>query len=147
MNTYRISFIGHRQISDYNQIESKINEIIEGLFKEYCYIDCYIGRHGEFDIYVASVIKRIQRERKNDLFLNLVLPYEHKDQKYFLDYYDEVLYPLARDVHFKSAIIKRNEWMVDNSELLVAYVNQYYGGAYATLQYAKKKNKTIINLA
>jgi uncharacterized phage-like protein YoqJ len=39
----------------------------------------------------------------------------------------------------------RNEWMVDNSDLVLAMWNGTKGGTYNCIQYAKKKNKQIIN--
>ncbi len=43
-------------------------------------------------------------------------------------------------VHFKSAITKRNEWFVENSDLLVAYVVRDYGGAALCLNKAIKRS-------
>ena len=36
--------------------------------------------------------------------------------------------------------------MMTNSELIIAYVNHEYGGAYKALQIAKRKGKKIINI-
>lgn len=49
--------------------------------------------------------------------------------------------------HPKGAITKRNRWMVEQADLLVCYVEQDEGGAYAALKYAKKLGKKTINLA
>ena len=39
---------------------------------------------------------------------------------------------------------KRNEYMVDNSDLVLAFWNgEESGGTYYTLSYAKKKNKRV----
>lgn len=62
--------------------------------------------------------------------------------------YDELIIPLElSEAHFKGAITKRNRWMIDRSDCLIAYVYRDFGGAYAMLQYAGKKNKEIFNLA
>ncbi|MEG1529959.1 MAG: hypothetical protein RR405_06335, partial [Clostridia bacterium] len=53
--------------------------------------------------------------------------------------YDEIIYPELEEVPYKFAISKRNEWMVDNADLVIAFVNHHFGGAYSTLQYAKRK--------
>lgn len=37
--------------------------------------------------------------------------------------------------------------MVDRSDLLVCYIEHNSGGAFQTVQYAKKKNKEIVNLS
>lgn len=57
-----------------------------------------------------------------------------------------MLYPPIEKVPLKFAISKRNNWMVENSDLVIAYVNHSFGGAYKTLQAAKRKKKRIINI-
>lgn len=37
--------------------------------------------------------------------------------------------------------------MVDRADLIVCYIEHNEGGAYQTVQYAKKQDKKIINLA
>ena len=37
--------------------------------------------------------------------------------------------------------------MINNSDVIIAYVSNDLGGAFKTLMYAKRKNKKIINLA
>ena len=36
--------------------------------------------------------------------------------------------------------------MVTNADIIIAYVNRNYGGAYKSLQVAKRKGKKIINI-
>ena len=61
--------------------------------------------------------------------------------------YDEIVYPELESVPWKFAISKRNEWMVEQADIVIAFVDHDWGGAATTLQYAKRKKKTIINLA
>ena len=42
------------------------------------------------------------------------------------------------------AISKRNQWMVEAADIVVAYVLHNWGGAAMTLQHAKRKKKEII---
>ena len=44
------------------------------------------------------------------------------------------------------AILKRNEWMIDNADLVIAYVDHRYGGAYKSLLFAQRRKKKIINI-
>ncbi|MBQ7364673.1 MAG: hypothetical protein IJW46_03665, partial [Clostridia bacterium] len=60
--------------------------------------------------------------------------------------YDESLYPPIENVPLRFAISKRNEWMMTNADLVVVYVNQQYGGAYTSLQVARRKKKKIVNI-
>ena len=149
LDYYRISFIGHREIYGHFRLEEKLNDIIKEYLRTHEFIEFYVGRNGDFDIYAASVIKKMQSDFGNHKFsLNLVLPYPVKDIEYYEKYYDEVHIPIGSNTHPKSAITKRNQWMIDNSDLLIAYVEpDRKGGALTTLKYAEKKGVKIINLA
>ena len=57
------------------------------------------------------------------------------------DIYDATIYPPIENVLPMYAIIKRNEWMVERADLIIAYVKYTYGGAYKTLNYAERKKK------
>ena len=49
--------------------------------------------------------------------------------------------------NYKAAIQKRNRWLVDRADCLIAYLFRDFGGAYETVKYAKKQGKPVINLA
>lgn len=75
------------------------------------------------------------------------MPKEKDEYDNALKIFDDTIYPNIENVPPRFAIIKRNEWMVNNSDFLIAYVENRFGGARKTLQYAeKKKNIKIINL-
>ena len=146
MEIFRVSFIGHRQVENWREVDNRVDEIVRELIRTKEYVEFYMGRNGEFDESVASIIKRAQKDLgKENSSLILVLPYHAKDEEYYEQYYDEIYMPIEK-VHYKAAITKRNEWLVDNSDLLVAYVNKDFGGAYNTLKYAEKKGVQIINV-
>ena len=58
--------------------------------------------------------------------------------------YDGTIYPPLENVPKRLAIIKRNEWMVDHADVIVAYVLHDWGGANDMLQYAACKDKVVI---
>ncbi len=60
--------------------------------------------------------------------------------------YDSVVYPGIEDKPPKFAITYRNRYMIDKADLVIAYINHEWGGAYKTYSYAKRKGKRIINL-
>lgn len=77
----------------------------------------------------------------------LLSPYIHPE---FLDrinilneYFDETFYPPLERVPLKYAIIRRNEWMIDNADVLFACVRRSWGGAAQTLEYARQRKKII----
>ena len=61
--------------------------------------------------------------------------------------YVSFIYPPLEKVPLKFAINKRNEWMIDQSDFVIAYVEHSFGGAYQSLKYAYRKGKRIVNLA
>ena len=146
MEIFRVSFIGHREVDCFFTIEEQLEDIIKNLIDTKEYVEFYVGRNGEFDIMVASVIKRVQRDygtANNSLIL--VVPYPIANMDDMEKYYDEVIYPSELyNVHYKSAITKRNEWLIDNSEMLVAYVVRESGGAYECFKKAQQKDMSII---
>ena len=137
---YRVSFIGHRVVEHYQNVEKQLEKIVRDLIKTKEFVEFYIGRNGDFDIFAASVIKRLQHDLgKDNNALILVLPYPVADMEDLEKYYDEVWLPdELSGVHFKSAITKRNEWFVDHSDLLVAYVIRNHGGAYDCMKKAQQ---------
>ena len=70
------------------------------------------------------------------------------DMEYLEDFYDEIWIPdELHGVHFKNVITKRNEWFVNNSDLLVAYVLRDKGGAATCFKMAKKQEISVVNIA
>ena len=149
VDIYRIAFIGHREILGCSLIENEVERVARDMLRNKEYVEFYMGRNGDFDILSASAIKRVQKAVGNhNSRLILLQPYRMKDDEYYEKYYDEVQYPVDSKTHPKAAITKRNRWMVEVSDMLIAFVeDERKGGAYTTLNYAQKLEKTIINLA
>lgn len=153
MNTYTVSFFGHRGINNQSEIEIKLEKIIRNLIEQKAYVEFLVGRDGEFDQLVSSTIRRISAiySYGNSSHV-LVLPYmkaEYRDnQQSFLDYYDEVeVCAESSAAQYKSAILVRNMQMVDRSDLIVCYIQHNSGGAYKAVRYAKNNGVEIYNLA
>ena len=152
MNPYTVSFFGHRQIDNVFVIEQRLETMIRELLTTKEYVEFLIGRDGEFDQLVASTVRRCKRVIRDDnSALVLILPYttaEYQNNKQsFHEYYDEIeICAESAQRHFKSAHQIRNRSMVDRSDLVIFCVEHNSGGAYQTMQYAKKTNANIINL-
>lgn len=149
MQIFTVSLFGHHNVRDLNQIEEHLAPLVKALIQTKPYVSFLIGRHGAFDEFAASVIKQIQKSTgRENSELTLVLPYPVADLPYYEDYYDSVLIPDAvRDAHPKSAITLKNRWMVEQSKLVIAYVERNTGGAYAAVRYAHRLSKKVVNLA
>ena len=44
-------------------------------------------------------------------------------------------------------MLKRDRYMVDNSDIVVAYLTKSSGGTYYTVKYANEKGVKVVNLA
>ena len=146
---YTVAFFGHRRIENLDEIDAKLMPILERLITKYDYVDFLIGRSGEFDVYVASVIKRARWAYGVDNSdLILVLPYEVADIEDYWQYYDCVRIPdCLEGVHPKAAMAKRNRWMVEQADLVIVNVEREQGGAYRAERYAEKLGVPVVNLA
>ena len=148
-NTYRVVLFGHRDFYGHRTLDDRLYPLLKDLLRTKPFVEIYIGRNGDFDIYAATVVKRVQDAMgKANSEFTCVLPYPEKDIEYYEKYYDNVMIPecIGR-THPKGAITKRNRWMVEQADLFVCYVEREEGGAYTAMKYAKKLDKHIINLA
>ncbi len=148
MDRYTVSFIGHRRVENSREIAERLREIIINLLRTKDFVEFQVGRNGDFDILVASCIKQMQ-----DLYghensaMTLVLPYPLANMEYYEEYYDSIVIPEEAELaHPKGAITKRNRWMVEHSDVLIAYVRREYGGAAMCLNMAEKMKIEIIRL-
>ena len=95
MDQYTVSFFGHRQISNVFVIEHRLETMIQELLISKEFVEFLVGRDGEFDQLVASVVRRTKRTIRNDnSALTLILPYStaeyRNNEQSFLEYYDEI---------------------------------------------------------
>ncbi|MBO6229315.1 MAG: hypothetical protein IK990_06735 [Ruminiclostridium sp.] len=150
MNTFTVSFFGHRQIDRPFEAEERLEKIIRELIRSREYVEFLVGRNGEFDQMAASTVRRVKKAVDDtNSALVLVLPYmtaEYSNNKAsFEDYYDEI--EVFDSGHFRSAFGQRNRSMVDRSDLVICCIERDEGGAYETVKYARKNNKKILNVA
>lgn len=148
MNSLTVALFSHREIEDLRLLEHRLVPIVSELLRENAYVGFLLGRNGEFDEYAASVIKGVQRQHgKECCELSLVLPYTVSDIQYYEKYYDSIIIPeCVYRTHPKAAITLRNRWMIEQSDLIIFYVQNQKGGAYSSMKYAEKLNKQRINL-
>ena len=148
MDIFKVALFDHREFCATRETEGKLYDILKDLMIKKSCLEIYIGRNGEFDLFAASVVKRIKKELDNSsCSMTLVLPYKVKDIEYFEKYYDDVIiYEIEEKLHPKEAITKRNRWMVENCDLLLFFVERNSGGAYKAMQYANKQGIKTLNL-
>ena len=152
LNTYTVSFFGHRAIEDPLLIEQRLETLIRKLLKDKEFVEFLVGRDGEFDQIVSSTIRRCKRTVRGDNSAHVwVLPYPTADfrdnEDAYRDYYDEIeICDASAGSHFKGAYQTRNREMVGRADLIMFCVQHESGGAWQTMKYAQKQNIPYINL-
>ncbi len=135
-----ITFCGHRQVDDSDKVKLWLSTVCENLIlkggKTF-----YLGGYGEFDLMVKHVLVELKKKYPNIEIL-LIVPYlnHNMDTKG----YDGTIYPEIENTPPRFAISKRNKYMVEHAEYLVAYVLRP-GGAEKTMTHARRKKKNIIS--
>ena len=153
LDIYTVAFFGHRYIDNPFRIEERLDEEIRRLLSEHEYVDFLVGRDGEFDQFASSAVLRVRKQYRDDnSSLILVLPYARAEylnnEESYHDYYSDVeISYAASKAHPKAAIQIRNREMVDRADLILCCIEREKGGAWQTVQYAIKQEKTVINLA
>lgn len=150
--TFTVSFFGHRIIENADLAEKNLEAIIKQIIEKEKYTEFLVGRNGEFDLLVASVIKRVKHTIPEDnSVLVWVMPYPtaefRKNATDYEKYYDEIeICTEAEKGYFRSAFQIRNQKMIERSNLIVCYIEHKSGGAYNSFQYALKCKKAAVNL-
>lgn len=135
-----VTFCGHRDVFDPEAVSAWLNEVVEGLIREGA-DRFYLGGCGQFDALAAAAVRK-QKERYLEIRSVLALPY--LDRSFDASAYDETVYPPLESVPKRYAVLRRNEYMIDRSDVVIAFVTHSFGGAYKTLCYAQRKQKRII---
>ncbi len=134
----RCFFIGHRDAPE--SILPLLMEEIERHIVEYGVIDFYVGHYGRFDSMAAQAVK-LAKQHHPEVKLTLLLPYHPFNQPIPTpDGFDGTYYPEGMEkVPKRFAIVKANQYMVEYSTHLIAYVRHFLGGSGKLLEYAQKR--------
>ena len=136
------TFLGHRDTT--SRIKSRLKESI--LYLQRQGVECfYVGNNGSFDALVQNVL--------------LELSLKEKSIKYFIvtSFLGEIamsgeqertIFPEGQELACpKFAISKRNEWLLNNSSYVIAYVKRSRSNSCKFVERAKRKGLSVINLA
>ena len=135
-----VTFCGHNEVTNPDDVRQWLEDTVGDLIQRGA-TTFYLGGYGGFDRLAASILRNISANNPTVESI-LVLPYLNREAED--DLYDGTIYPPLESVPKRLAIIKRNEWMVDHADVIVAYVLHDWGGANAMLQFAVRKGKMII---
>lgn len=146
--SHKLNFINGEDDAQFKNLVIRINKEIEKLYARG--IRVFMSGMAEgVDTICAEAVLAL-KALYNDVSLVAVLPYNHKasgrsltEKKRFfkiLENADSVV--TLQENYSPDCYYKRNEYMVDNSDMLLAVYSESGGTAY-TINYAAKKNKPI----
>ena len=143
-----VAFCGH---ADYAKKEEDKQTILALLEREVGDKPCdfFLGEYGAFDSLAYECARDFQKKHPS-VKLIFITPYLSPNYRKNIDAskkFDQIIYPELEKVPPRYAVLRRNRWIVEQAEVLIAYVDHRYGGAYRTYQYALTKKKRIYNTA
>lgn len=135
------TFFGHRDAP--SELRGRIKTTLVDLIQSQNADLFYVGNHGNFDRMAASVLRELSADFPKIRYFTVLayLPEHDSDPA-------PTVYPEGIElVPKRFAISFRNRFMVEQSDLVIAYVTCPCGGAAKFTNLALKKGKTVINLA
>ena len=148
------SFTGHRRIEPEHRkmLVDLLGRAVEYAYSEGCRTFMTGGAIG-FDTLAAREVIRF-RMTHSDVRLVLVLPCIEQDAKwneaqkesynFTLSVADEIVY--VSEEYTKSCMAKRNSYLAEHADLVIAYLNRKNSGAAQTVRMAESLNKRVYNL-
>ena len=148
-------FTGHRNIP--YGIAGELREVLEReilkLYESGCRRFLSGGAVG-FDLMAAEAVLNIKKSCP-DVKLIMVLPCKEQHRNYrfgdrirygkILESADENI--ILNEKYCTGCMHHRNKYLVNNSDICIAYMLQKSGGTVYTVNYARECNRTVINLA
>ena len=137
-----ITFCGHSNYKGSADDEEKILSFLSEKIGN-AHAALYLGGYGNFDSFAAACGKKYQANHPNTKLI-YVTPYVTVNTQ--TDLYDSIIYPGLENVPPRFAISRRNKWMVDKADFVIAYIRHSWGGAFQSYTYARRAKKQIFNL-
>lgn len=171
---FSIGFTGHRpdkmygyNLSDprYIALKNKVKNIIKELHKNHNEINGIVGGALGFDTLMFDALYELKQEL-DDIYITMAVPFEQQYSKWpadskrkylqqrdnadiviYVDTIDKYKVPnTAEGMYESKKLFKRNEYIVDNSDILIACINDLKSGSGHCAKYFKstKPDNSII---
>ena len=139
-------FFGHRDTP--STVKTDLVECITNLIENEGADSFLVGHQGAFDAIVLSVLRGL-KEKYSHITYNVVLAYmPGTTEEYAYAEPMETMFPEGLEsVPKRFAISWRNDWMLKNSDCVIAYVKHNFGGSGKFVEKAEHQGKRVINLA
>lgn len=135
-------FFGHGTVI--HDISGRVEEIINEQLEQGTEL-FLLGKQGEFDRLVLGILRKMRQQDKRVRYQVVLAYFPGKDSRLFET--NETVFPEGQEtVPPRYAISRRNRYMVEQSDRVIAYVTHSWGGAASAVAYAERKGKKIIRI-
>lgn len=148
-------FTGHRQL-DENELPAlvlRLDRVLQKLH-QLGYRRFLCGGARGFDMLAAERVIAL-KEQHSDVALIMALPCATQSSAWPVDEgrrYERILYAadethVLSPTYYKGCMMVRNRFMVDRSSYVICYLTNGKGGTAATVAYASREGRTLLNVA
>lgn len=139
------AFFGNADIiGDVREVAEKIRQTAIDLITNKQVDTFLVGIKGKFETLSHRIMEQIKCDYPQ-IKIMLVIAYERDLEKVAYKF-DDIYYPPLAELGYRGwSIAKRNDWIIEQTDYVIAY-NEYQGRAYNYCKKAKRKGKTIIGL-
>lgn len=158
-------FIGHRKINDTPELRERLQSILLDLV-ETGTVNFIFGDHSAFDSLCYELVTELKEKYPVIKRINFRKDYEDTDDytmQFLIVGYEESICPKGVGSAGRASYVERNQAMIRESDICIFYYDENYqpsrrktsrrdlfdyqpkSGTALAFQYAKRKNKTIIN--
>ena len=149
--TNAYSFFGHRNVEKTENLEKKIEEIVERLIKEENFNIFFFGGFGDFDELCYKIVSKLKTKYPHiqRIFCVTEERFLKKKPTWMREIsFEETCYFDLKYDYWYTRIYYRNCEIIDRSDKIIFYVvNKDGSGAYKAMKYAQKMKKDLINIA
>lgn len=160
----KATIIGHRDFVGDDEWKKFLTDKIIVLIENYGVDSFYVEKKSNFVSFCCDIIRELKKDYPHVKLINVwgeYLYYNDMVDKLELQYYDKLLRPECFIGAGKNIFVKRNQYLIDNSDVILFYFNENVKGRWTGIkgelphkvrsgtriayEYAVKKKKRIIN--
>ena len=157
-----VCFIGHRKIKVTKKLTDELTALIKTLINDGA-SNFIFGSHSQFDDLCYQIVSDLQKQHPRIKRVHYCVAYENYSNA-GLNLYEQEIDCESAIAAAKNSYIVRNQMMIDSSDVCVFYYDENYqppqrkcskydltthqsqSGTAIAFQYAKNKNKVIMNI-
>ena len=137
------TFFGHKDTP--KEIEPTLRSTLIDLIENKNVTVFYVGNNGNFDTMVRRQLEDLLHIYP--ITYSVVLAYLPTEKNKYVDLTNTIYPEGLETVPKRFAISWRNKWMIQQSDVVVTYVNHNFGGAAQFKEMVIKQGKIVIELS